>query len=250
MAAWSLLTAAVMLLVFRHTSDQERMAHVKRQIHACLFEIRLFTDDLRAVLQAQHEVLGHNLRYLLLTLRPMAWILVPLVLVVGQLQFRYGYQGFEPGRAGVLAVELAPAALPAPGQRPEANLVAPDGVRVETAAVWAPALGELAWRVAAVRPGRYELTVEVAGERVSKTFDAAPGVARRSPRRPSSAVFDQLVYPAEAPVPPHGPITAVRLDYPSAAVSLAGIELHWMVWYFLLSIAFALALRKPFGVVI
>lgn len=246
-AAWSLVVAAAILLVFRVASDQRRLAEVKRSIHACLFELRLYSDDLGAVVRAQREVLGHNLRYLGLSLKPMAWILVPLVLLVGQLHFRYGYQGLEPGGSTLVVAELSPDPEVA---RPDASLAVPEGVRVESGPVWTPALDELAWRVEAERPGRYQLTVEVGGERVTKELDARPGVVRRSPRRPSAALSDQLMYPAEPPVPGGGSIRAVRLRYPGSTVGLLGLELHWMVWFFALSVVFALLLRRPLGVVI
>ena len=53
-----------MLLVFKKTSNQAKLEAVKRQIHACLFEIRMFSDDLPAILRAQREILRHNLRYI------------------------------------------------------------------------------------------------------------------------------------------------------------------------------------------
>ena len=49
----SLVAAIGMLLVFKATSNQDRLAAVKRSIHGCLFEIRLFNDDLRAIMRAQ-----------------------------------------------------------------------------------------------------------------------------------------------------------------------------------------------------
>ena len=68
----SLVVSIGMLLVFKRTSNQARLEAVKRQIHACLFEIRLFNDDLPAILRAQVEILRHNLRYLGLSLVPHA----------------------------------------------------------------------------------------------------------------------------------------------------------------------------------
>jgi hypothetical protein len=98
LSAISLVTAIVLLLVVRRTSDQRRIAAVKRDIRAGLFEIRLFNDDLRAILRAQGEILRHNLTYLRLSAVPLLWVLVPLVLLMGQLQAYYGYDGLHPGR--------------------------------------------------------------------------------------------------------------------------------------------------------
>src|SRR5262245_19610550 len=98
LALVALLTAVVMLLVVRRTSNQAALDQVKRRIHAALFEIRLFNDDLRAIFRAQAEMLRHNLTYLRLSLVPMLWMIVPFVFVIAQLQFQYGYDGFETGR--------------------------------------------------------------------------------------------------------------------------------------------------------
>jgi uncharacterized membrane protein (DUF106 family) len=93
-----------MLLVFKATSNQDRLSAVKRLIHACLFEIRLFNDDLLAILRAQVEILRHNFTYLRLSLVPMVWLILPLTFVIAQLQFHYGYQGLTPGRPVLLEV--------------------------------------------------------------------------------------------------------------------------------------------------
>ena len=64
----ALVTALAILGLMRLTSDQAALAAVKRQIHADLFEMRLFNDDLRGLLRAQWAVLVHNARYLRLSL--------------------------------------------------------------------------------------------------------------------------------------------------------------------------------------
>ena len=93
----SLVAAIGMLLVFRATSNQPAIAAVKRRIHAGIFEIRLFNDDLRSMFSAQFDILRHNLTYLRLSLAPMVWMLVPLVLLIAQLQFYYGTTALGPG---------------------------------------------------------------------------------------------------------------------------------------------------------
>src|SRR5207302_5309481 len=68
LAVLSLATAIAILLVVRATSDQPALAAIKRQIHADLFEIRLFNDDLRAMLRAEADILRHNATYLRLSI--------------------------------------------------------------------------------------------------------------------------------------------------------------------------------------
>lgn len=237
------------LLLFKWTSDQEKIDRVKNKIFAGLFEIRLFNDDLFAIFRAMFEILRHNVTYIRLSLIPLAWMLVPFVLVVAQLQFHYGYAGLEPGDRTLVTARLR-GEWPE-GTRPEARLEAPEGVAVEAGPVWAPAVGELTWRIAAEDWGDYELTLTVDGETVTKTVNVADNIARRSMVRPSG-FLDQVLYPAEPPLPGSGPIARIELGYPPANAGITGweSEITWLLVFLVLSIVFAFALKKPLGVTI
>ena len=243
-AVFSLVTAVGMLLVFRAVSDQEGIAAVKRRIYACLFEILLFNDDLRAILRAQMEILRHNLTYSRLSLVPMFWMIVPIVLLIAQLQFHYGYRGLLPGETAVLTVELSEGTA----AKPSARLQAPPGLRVDTPAVWIPSLNEIAWRIAADRVGEYELELELDGEVYTKSVSVSSEITRRSPIRLEEGFINQILYPAEDPLPGNGPIDSISLTYPDGEVAVFGWDLHWLIVFFVLSIAFAFALKDLFGV--
>lgn len=240
----SLLTAAAMLFVFKRTSDQARLAAVKRSIHASLFEIRLFNDDLRAIMRAQMEILRHNATYLRLSLVPMLWVIVPLVLLVAQLQFHYGYAAIEPGDRVLLKVQVRE------GSGDGITLETPPQMRLDTPAVWLPGSKEVVWRVHAAEPGGYDLRFKVGTDVYTKHLQVAGGVVRRSPVRLDGGFVNQLLYPSEPPLPDEAPISAITVAYPEGDVDVFGWELNWMVVYFALSLIFAFALRKPFGVTI
>jgi uncharacterized membrane protein (DUF106 family) len=239
----SLVAAVFMLIVFKRTSNQAALAEVKRRIHAGLFEIRLFNDDLRAILRAQNEILRTNVTYLKLSLVPMLWILPPLVLVIAQLQFHYGYEGLRPGATTLLRVDLDPDAVAA-GVRPQVRLDLPPGLRAETAEVWIPAEWQLAWRLTSESEGDFELGVAVDGAGpVTKSVRVTDRTVRLSPVRVDRSFLSQLIDPAEPPLPEGSPIRAIHIDYPDREVSVLGFGMHWMVPFFVLSIAFAFALR-------
>ncbi len=244
----SLLASILMLVVFKHTSDQAALAAVKRRIHAGLFEIRLFNDDLRAILRAQNEILRHNLTYLRLSLWPMVFLLPPLVLVIAQLQFHYGYEGLRPGHPALLEVDLAPGT--GGGARPKVALDLPAGLRAETEEVWIKAESQLLWRLVAEREGDYVLGLQVDGVHLAKTVRVTPLTVRLSPVRVDPGFLSQLLYPAEPPLPSGSPVRAVHLSYPGREVSVLGHGMHWMIPFFALSIAFAFALRGLFKVTI
>jgi uncharacterized membrane protein (DUF106 family) len=240
----SLVTAAVMLVVFKRTSNQARLAAVKRSIHAALFEIRLFNDDLRAIMRAQLGMLRHNATYLRLSLVPMLWIIVPIALVIAQLQFHYGYAPLQPGDGVLLKVQVRQ------GSGEAVSLEVPPEVRLDTPAVWLPGANEVVWRLRPSQAGRYDLRVKVGSDTYTKSIQVAGGVVRRSPIRPDTSVVNQFLYPSEPPLPDDAPVAAITIAYPEQDLEVFGWSLNWMVWYFGLSLIFAFVLRTPFGVTI
>lgn len=241
----SLLTAVGMLIVFKHTSDQRRLEAVKRAIHAALFEIRLFNDDLGAIFRAQIEILRHNLTYLRLSLIPMLWMIVPLALVIAQLQFYYGYEALKPGEPVLIKAETIPN-----GGEVLAELDAPKGVRIETPPVWLPSESEIAWRVVPEAAGEFELRIRVGNTTYTKTLQSGAGIVRRSPLRVKSGLLDQLLYPSEAPLPASAPVGPIAVRFQEGRIEIFGWNIHWMIVYFALSLVFAFLLRKPFKVTI
>ncbi|MDE2690008.1 MAG: hypothetical protein OXI49_05790 [Acidobacteriota bacterium] len=258
-AVVALVSGIFALLVYRWTSNQPAIAAVKRRLFGHLLEVRLFNDDLRAVLAAQLRLLRENLTYLRLNLVPLLWMIVPFMLLIAQLQFHYGYEGLEVGEQTLLIVDLAAAEpVAADGEeaapRPPIELEAPPGVAVETADVWVPSLRQVVWRLRADEPGRHELVVRVDGGAFTKSLfiadpDAGALWVRRSPTRRRAAILDQLLYPAEPSLPRGGPIERIDVQYGTAAISFFGLfDVHWLIAFLILSLAFAFALRNRFGV--
>jgi len=240
----SLMTAVAMLGIVLATSDQARLTSVKRAIHACLFEMRLFNDDLYAMLRAQREMLGHSLTYLRLSLVPAAWMIVPFGLMVGQLQFHYAYDGLRAGQPALVEVRAHGSQAAPP------ILEAPAGIRIETPGVSIPSLGETVWRISADRPGEYQLKIHVGEDSFTKSVRVSGSLARRSPVRAKDSFVAQLRFPAERPLPAGGPLESIEITYPRREITVFGRDMHWMVAFLGLSMLFALALRRPFGVML
>lgn len=260
-ALWSLLvvsivTAVVMLLAVKKTSNQQGLSDIKRQIHAGVFEIRLFNDDFRAILRAQADILRHNLTYLRLSMVPMLWMIVPFVLVIAQLQFHYGYEGvpvnqpvlvtatFRAGADGSAGTDGGQGAAPGPA----ATLEVPESIKVATPSLRFPALRQVVWRIVPTSPGDFELKVTVDGSPLTKTVHVSDGFARRSPERLEAGLLNAVLYPSEPPLPGSGPLESITIAYQEAAVSVFGWDLHWLIVYFVATMVFAFALRKPMRV--
>jgi hypothetical protein len=255
----SVIGSIGMLMAYKKTSNQDGIEAVKRQIHACIFEIRLFSDDFRAIMGAQFRILGHNLRYLGLSLVPVMWMIVPFVLVVAQMQFHYGYSGLEPGETTILKVVLKDdstilAGVGGSGGPSGADpgdflsIETPVGLSVDSERLWIPELNEADWRIEAEEPGNYEIVVHAGSDNYTKAVRVSEDVVRRSPIRHSGGFIDSLLYPAEEPLPGNSPIESISLIYPEPGISVFGWEINWLILFIILLIAIAFALRKRFGV--
>jgi len=251
LAVVSLLSAIGTLTVVRLTSNSSRLSGIKRALHACWFEIRLFNDDARAMWRALGEMFRHYLAYLRELAVPLMLLSAPLGLLVAQLQFHYAYSGLEVGGQAVVSIRMrAPDSASSVDVNPNPALTVPPGLRIETPPVWTPSLREAAWRIEADRPGDYDVAVRVGGHEVIKRVRVSNRIVRRSPVRPDGDTIEQLIHPAEPPLPDDSGVESIAVTYSRRDVRLFGYGVHWAVIFGGFTMVFALALRRPFRVVL
>ena len=182
----SLLVSVGMLIGFRAVSDQDALDAVKRRIYGGVYEIRLYKDDLLTIFAAQFGILRETMTYFRLSMVPMLWMIVPIAILVSQLQFQYGYESLEPGQTALVKVELTEegAERVATTDGAGVSLEVPDGLRLETPLLWIPSLGEAGWRIAAESSGEYELVVRIGEETLTKSVRVSGTTVLRSPGSP------------------------------------------------------------------
>lgn len=240
LAFMALLTAVVVLLVYRKTSDQDGIAAVRRRIVASLLEMRLFRDDLLVVLRAQGRVLRASFRYFRYSLVPLVWVLLPLVVLFIHLDRIYGYEPLVPGETAIVSLVAEDVEGVA--------LKAGPGLALETPALRVPGSQEAQWRIRGLVPGDHTVTVEASGDEVTKEVTVGSGPTPLSPTRPSSGVFDQLLHPGENPVPAGASVHGITVHYRRATVSFLGWQTHWVIPFLVLTIVFGFAMQKPLRV--
>src|SRR5437899_7132188 len=90
LTVFSLLTTVFTLIVFRYASDQPAMRRVKDRLQAHVLEVRLFPDQLPVVLWAYSRLLAGVLIYLRHSLKPLALLILPLLLILRSEERRVG----------------------------------------------------------------------------------------------------------------------------------------------------------------
>ncbi|NOR14687.1 MAG: hypothetical protein GQ544_03180, partial [Candidatus Aminicenantes bacterium] len=106
MAVVSFLTGLLMLIIFKYTSNQKAIKRTKDRIKAHLLEMRLYKDSLAITLKAPGSILRANLRYMSYSLKPLLIMIVPVILILIQLNFWFNYSALEPGESVLLKVKL------------------------------------------------------------------------------------------------------------------------------------------------
>ncbi len=242
----SLLTGLLMLAVFRVTSNQAGIRAAKDRIKAHLLEMRLFKDNFRVSLGAQRQIMTANLKYLGYSAKPLLVMIVPLVLMLIQLNFWFGYEPLAVGEPAILKVRLAAGVDPL---KTELSLETPSLILVDSPALRLADEHEVDWRIRPQAAGTAVLTVAVGGVRCEKSIRAGGAfLSRLSPMRVGGRFPGPLLYPGEAPLPSTGPVTAIEVAYAERRLPFLGLRLHWLVAYFALSVVIGFALKRPFKV--
>ncbi len=243
LAPLSILIGAVLLWFFGRVSNQKEIREARRRLQACLYELRLFVDEPRLVWRAQIALLRANFRYLALMLYPVVLLTIPMVLIFAALEPFYGKMPLRPGSATVVTIKMA---YPLNPSLPPPILQGPPGVSVETPAVRVLGEREVSWRIRALRPTAGDLRVVLPTEIIKKSVVSGTAPRLLSERR-VRAIWNLLLHPTEARLP-EGAVEWIEVRYPSRSIGWLGLHLHWLVWFFVLSMVTALLLKRTMRV--
>jgi uncharacterized membrane protein (DUF106 family) len=241
MAAVSLLTALLMLEVYKLTSNQAAIRGAKDKIKAHLLELRLYKDSMRVTLRAQAAILKANMSYLAANLKPLLVMIVPLVLILAQLGLWFDRAPLGPGEETLVKVGLEAGVDPVSLQM---ELEASPGLEITSPAVRIPDQREVAWRFKATAAGPGRLTLRVGGMALVKSV-AVGGkpMTKVSPLASRGSIWKQALYPGERALAAGTPVRSIEILYPAKSLGAFGFRLHWLVAYLILSIAFGFAFK-------
>jgi len=246
MAFLSLLTGLLMLLVFRFTSNQKGIRRAKDLIKAHLLEFRLFKDNFGVTMRAFGRILLHNLRYLAYALKPLLVMIIPLLLILAQLNARFGYRPLHPGQQVLLKVKLVRGTNPL---NLDLTIAPSSGFTVETPPLRIEEESEMDWRLRAVKAGRHDIVLRGMGQSVAKTMAVGPArLDALAPLKTNRKFFNQLFNPAEPALAKNLPLDSIELVYPGRSLRFLGMDVHWLLAFFVLSLVFGFGLKGLFKV--
>jgi hypothetical protein len=238
------VTGAILLLIFKYTSNQAAIKRVRNDIDANVFALKLFKDATPVVLAAQAGMIRGALRLFVLAIVPMLVMTVPVLLLLGQLSLWYQYRPLQVGEEAVVALKLGGNVG---DSMPEVAIAETPAAEVLTGPVRVPSRREVVWVVRAREPGSHRLSFRAGDQPVTKELAVGDGFMRVSARRPGWEWSDALLHPAEPAFPPSSPIRWIEVAYPDRAGWATGTD-NWVIYWFVVSMVAAFCAKPVLNV--
>lgn len=240
----SVLMAVPFLVVFKYTSNQSAIGKIKDRIKANMLAMKLYKDEIGVTLKAQGDIMYCALLLLLNALLPLVVMIVPVMLLFGQMGLWYQARPLVVGDETIVSVSTS-GEFKAPW--PEITLSSHDAIEVTVDKTILDSDREIWWKIKCLKAGSHELVFIVDDEKVTKSLSVGAGIMKVSMKRPSLSMLDLMLHPSEKPFPKVSKIRAIEVIYPKSDAFTCGKD-NWVIWFLIVSIITAFVLKPFLGV--
>jgi len=240
----SAVMGVLLLILFKYTSNQKAIGRTRNYIKANMLALKLFKDELPVTFASQGKVFFGAFRLLFHSLRPLLVMIVPVIMILAQMAGWYQFRPLQPGGTALVTIKLNDNNN---DTLPEVNLAPSTAAKIAIGPVRIAQLNEVRWQIQAQQVGQHDLIFNVAGQDYHKSLHVGPGLQKISPLRPGWKWSDIILYPLEKPFPADSPVQQISIDYPDRPGFTDGAN-YWMIYFFLVSMAFALLFKSALKV--
>jgi uncharacterized membrane protein (DUF106 family) len=239
----SLVVGLVMVVVFGYTSDQKAIGVAKDQLKAHLLAVRLYRDQIPVVMGSYGKILRGTGRYLKLAFKPLLYVIIPITLLIVQID---RYLGQAP--VAVNAPFLLTVRLSGSDALNDVTLGLPPEITMTAPPVHIPTAREIVWRLAGSKEGKYEVQVAAAGQSATKSVCVGGDLPRLSTVRLRGRFWRRMFSSAEPELPEKSPIESIAINYPDRDIDIAGYEMNWIWLFFILSMVAGFIFKEVLGI--
>jgi uncharacterized membrane protein (DUF106 family) len=239
----SLVVGLLMVVLFGYTSDQKAIGIAKDQLKAHLLAVRLYRDQIPVVMGSYGKILRGTGRYLKLAFKPLLYVIIPITLLMVQIDRYLGATPIPSNAPFLLTVHttggdaLNDVTLDLP---PEISMTAPP--------VHVPSTNEIVWRLVGSKEGKYEMKIATAGQAAAKVVCVGSGLARISTVRLRGHFWERMFSSAEPALPENSPIESISINYPDRNIEIAGYGMDWIWLFFVLSMGAGFIFKEVLGI--
>ena len=239
----SLVVGLVMVVLFGYTSDQKAIGTAKDQLKAHLLAVRLYRDQIPVVMGSYGKILRGTGRYLKLAFKPLLYVIVPITLLMVQVDRYLGSIPIPTDAPFLLTAHFA-------GSDPlnDVTLDLPPEITTTAPPVHVPASNEMVWRLVGSRDGKYEVRIVVANQSAAKAVCLGSGLPRISTVRLRGQFWRRMFTSAEPALPENSPIESIAINYPDRNIDVAGYGMNWIWLFFILSMVAGIVFKELLGI--
>ncbi|MGA3090692.1 MAG: hypothetical protein ABSD75_18975 [Terriglobales bacterium] len=243
----SLVVGLAMVVLFGYTSDQKAIGIAKDQLKAHLLAVRLYRDQIPVVMGSYGKILRGTGRYLKLAFKPLLYVIIPITLLMVQIDRYLGQTPLPVNAAFLLTVHFnghsGADQVPA-----DVTLRLPPEITITAPPVHIAEGHEMVWRLVGSQAGKYEVTVDARGQSVAKTVSVGGRLPRISTIRLRGQFWNRIFSSAEPAVPENSPIESISINYPDRIIDIAGYGMNWIWLFFILSMVAGFVFKELLGV--
>lgn len=239
----SLVVGLVMVVLFGYTSDQKAIGIAKDQLKAHLLAVRLYRDQIPVVMGSYGKILRGTGRYLKLAFMPLLYVIIPITLLMVQIDRYLGQTPLPPNAPFLLTVHKATA-----DTLNDVTLELPHEVTMTAPPVHILASNDVVWRLSGSKVGKYEVKIAARGQSVSKTVSVGNDVPRISTIRLRGKFWERMFTSAEPALPEDSPIESITINYPDRDIDVAGYGMNWIWMFFILSMVAGFIFKELLGI--
>ena len=236
----SAVTGVLMLIIFKYTSNQRAIGHVRDGIKAGLLALKLFRDSLAVTFKSQGQVFKGAFLLLFYAIRPMLVMIVPVSLLLAQMALWYQARPLRVGEQAVVTMQLNDNIGSA---WPTVDIESTSAAEVTIGPVRVLSKRQIYWQIMARENGSHHLTFQVGQQQFEKELAVGDGFKPVSAQRPGWHFSEILLYPLEKPFSADSVVQSISVDYPDRQGRTSGTG-WWLLYFFVASMAFAM-LFKP-----
>jgi hypothetical protein len=178
-------------------------------------------------------------------LKPILFIIVPVMVIFVQVDARYSREPFKAGDKFILTVALDEGVDPFDQ---DFALGSKGSIQIDAGPVRVLEPPEISWRLAVAKAGRFDMTVSVGSDSYVFPIEAEPRLGIIGHHRQAHSFWDPFLHPGLPAIPSGSSIAGVEIRYPSASHSLFGWHTHWLVVLLVYSLLGALVAKFLFKV--
>ncbi len=239
----SLVVGLLMVVLFGYTSDQKAIGIAKDQLKAHLLAVRLYRDQIPVVMGSYGEILRGTGRYLKLAFKPLLYVIIPITLLIVQIDRYLGATPIPPNTPFLLTVHTTGG-----DALNDATLGLPTEITMTAPPVHVPSTNEIIWRLAGSKEGKYEVKIVAGGESAAKAVCVGSDLPRISTVRLRGHFWERMFSSAEPALPENSPIESISINYPDRNIEIAGYGVNWIWLFFILSMIAGFIFKELLGI--